>query len=159
MSSEGTSADSDLETRLEERGIRKETGSYYTPEYIVDYIVEETVAPQLDDNDDLDELSVLDPACGAGDFLLGALEFIAAERQRRNPYLSAFEARRRTAEHNLYGVDILPEAAERTRQNLREAVAEPGSEPPELDLNIKVGNSLVGSTIDDLPVDVSEVVG
>lgn len=147
----------DLQDKLATEDRQKETGSYYTPRYIVDYIVDETITPLYDEYDDLDNLSVCDPACGAGVFLIGALEHISEERQRRNPNLGEFKARKRTAEHNLYGVDLLPEAAERTRENLREAVAEPTDrDTVDVDLNIKVGNSLVGSSLSEIPVDICQ---
>lgn len=117
-----------FEAVLADRGVQDETGSFYTPDYVVNYIVEETVGPQVDDHDNLDDVHVLDPACGAGDFLLGALEFIAAERQSRND-TTDFEARRRTAANNLYGVDIQPEAVEMSKLRLRLAVLEAAPRP------------------------------
>lgn len=141
----------DLQDSLANQDRQKTTGSYYTPRYIVDYIINETITPLFDDYDNLDNLSVCDPACGAGIFLIGALDHISEERQRRNPDMSAFEARKRTAEHNLYGVDLLPEAAERTRENIHDAVTNgTDRDAVDLTLNIKTGNSLVGTTLDEL---------
>ena len=67
---------------------RKSTGSYYTPQYIVDYIVENTVGPLIDNIvkktddpseqiDNILDLNVLDPAMGSGHFLVGATNYIA----------------------------------------------------------------------------------
>ena len=75
-------------TLVNAKGERKATGSYYTPEYIVNYIVEATLGPTLDEAardatspDDLTrrilDLKVLDPAMGSGHFLVAATEFIA----------------------------------------------------------------------------------
>lgn len=78
---------------------RKATGTYYTPDYIVRYIVEKTLQPLCDridrlpgvqkakagrteDNSFADEilrLNILDPAMGSGHFLVRATEFLADE--------------------------------------------------------------------------------
>ena len=85
-------------------GERKATGSYYTPEYVVEYIVDETLEPLVDDiREDLVgqttykkgdegagtfadqfaervfELNVLDPAMGSGHFLTSAIDYLARE--------------------------------------------------------------------------------
>ena len=81
-------------------GERKATGSYYTPEYVVEYIVEETLGPQvasireelMAENVDRDgggfaerfteeilDLTVLDPAMGSGHFLVNAVDYLARE--------------------------------------------------------------------------------
>lgn len=67
--------------RVEEKPeVRKAGGVYYTPTYIVDYIVKQTVGPLVDGKTpkQIEKLSVLDPACGSGSFLLGAFEFLLA---------------------------------------------------------------------------------
>ncbi|MBC7368344.1 MAG: N-6 DNA methylase [Undibacterium sp.] len=58
--------------------VRKAGGVYYTPTYIVRYIVEKTVGPLLAGKSpkQLEHLTVLDPACGSGSFLLGAFEYL-----------------------------------------------------------------------------------
>ena len=58
--------------------VRKAGGVYYTPTYIVRYIVEQTVGPLLAGKSpkQIEHLTVLDPACGSGSFLLGAFEFL-----------------------------------------------------------------------------------
>lgn len=58
--------------------VRKAGGVYYTPTYIVRYIVEQTVGPLLAGKSpkQIEHLAVLDPACGSGSFLLGAFEFL-----------------------------------------------------------------------------------
>jgi Eco57I restriction-modification methylase/restriction endonuclease TaqI-like protein/N-6 DNA methylase/type I restriction and modification enzyme subunit R-like protein len=56
--------------------VRKAGGVYYTPRYIVDYIVEQTVGRLLAGKTpkQVAALRILDPACGSGSFLLGAYE-------------------------------------------------------------------------------------
>jgi hypothetical protein len=60
------------------KGDRKSTGSYYTPDYLVDYIVEETLMPLTENKNpsELLSLRVLDPAMGSGHFLLGVVKFL-----------------------------------------------------------------------------------
>ncbi|WP_276302298.1 Eco57I restriction-modification methylase domain-containing protein [Halorussus lipolyticus] len=76
-----------------ETGKRKTTGSYYTPEFVVEYVVERTLEPLLDEiRADLDpqspdyadefaervfDLAVLDPAMGSGHFLVKTVEYLA----------------------------------------------------------------------------------
>jgi len=80
-----------------DRSNRKATGTYYTPDYIVQYIVEETLNPiceriektpevivakekKIEDNSFAKEvlkLNILDPAMGSGHFLVRATEFLA----------------------------------------------------------------------------------
>ena len=65
------------QAKVEEKPeVRKAGGVYYTPQYIVDYIVQKTVGPLVDGKTpkQLETLAVLDPACGSGTFLLGAYD-------------------------------------------------------------------------------------
>ncbi|MFH0765519.1 MAG: Eco57I restriction-modification methylase domain-containing protein, partial [Calditrichota bacterium] len=88
--------------RIEVKPISEErwlTGSYYTPGWVVDYILQETLKPLLDEIErseavqnakqkDIDDnsfaeavlkLRILDPAMGSGHFLVGATEYLADE--------------------------------------------------------------------------------
>ena len=58
--------------------VKKAGGVYYTPQYIVDYIVAHTVGELVKDKTprDVAKLRVLDPACGSGSFLLGAYQYL-----------------------------------------------------------------------------------
>ncbi|MBN1479294.1 Eco57I restriction-modification methylase domain-containing protein [candidate division KSB1 bacterium] len=65
--------------RIDEKpDVRKAGGVYYTPQYIVDYIVEHTVGELLKEKSpkQVSELRFLDPACGSGSFLLGAFQYL-----------------------------------------------------------------------------------
>jgi hypothetical protein len=76
--------------------VRKAGGVYYTPRYIVDYIVEQTVGKLLDDiaaeketegvkafATRTEKLRILDPACGSGSFLIRAYERVCEHWQER----------------------------------------------------------------------------
>jgi type I restriction-modification system DNA methylase subunit len=58
--------------------VKKAGGVYYTPQYIVDYIVRQTVGELLKDKTPRDaaKLRILDPACGSGSFLIGAYQYL-----------------------------------------------------------------------------------
>ena len=58
--------------------VKKAGGVFYTPAYIVDYIVRETVGKLVDGKapKQVSKLRVLDPACGSGSFLVGAFQFL-----------------------------------------------------------------------------------
>ena len=67
------------QVKIEEKPeVRKAGGVYYTPAYIVDYIVKQTVGVLCDGKTpkQIAKLTVLDPACGSGSFLLGAYRFL-----------------------------------------------------------------------------------
>jgi len=110
--------------------VRKAGGVYYTPTYIVDYIVENTVGKLLQGKTPAQaaKLRFLDPACGSGSFLTGAYQHLLdwhLDYYRRHP--NQFRNRRRetaqglvltTAEkrrillNNIYGVDLDQNAVE-----------------------------------------------
>lgn len=58
--------------------VKKAGGVYYTPKYIVDYIVEHTVGEKIKAKTpgEVSKLKILDPACGSGSFLLGAYQLL-----------------------------------------------------------------------------------
>ena len=120
--------------------VRKAGGVYYTPQYIVDYIVKNTVGKLLAECKtpaDVAKLKILDPACGSGSFLLGAYEALIdwhkeyfaragkEKRDRESFYRDESGQIRLTAKlkrdilkNNLFGVDIDPQAVEVTRFSL-----------------------------------------
>jgi type I restriction-modification system DNA methylase subunit len=58
--------------------VKKAGGVYYTPQFVVDYIVKHTVGELVKDKTpkEVSKLRILDPACGSGSFLLGAYQFL-----------------------------------------------------------------------------------
>ncbi len=151
--------------------VRKAGGVYYTPGYIVDYIVENTVGALLRDRspEQAAQLRVLDPACGSGSFLTGAYDYLldwhlaqyraAPERWKNRIRHSAdgiilrIEEKRRILLENIYGVDLDQNAVEVSKLSLLLKMLENEhdtldiEEPllPDLSGNIKWGNSLIGS--------------
>ncbi|MBE9509072.1 MAG: N-6 DNA methylase, partial [Chloroflexi bacterium] len=125
---------------------RKQHGIYYTPQFVVDYIVEQTLERVLEERslDEVRDLTVLDMACGSGSFLITAYERLLrhhAEAQQQ-PALPQ-EERLEVLTRNVYGVDLDAQAVEVAQLNLLlKALEEPG-DLPNLNGNVKRGNSLV----------------
>ncbi|MCY3833659.1 MAG: N-6 DNA methylase [Chloroflexi bacterium] len=167
----------DVETRVtveEKPEARKAGGVYYTPGYIVDYIVENTVGALLQGKTPAEaaQLRMLDPACGSGSFLTGAYQYLLdwhlkqyseapARYQNRIRHTSEglilrIEEKRRILLNNIYGVDLDQNAVEVSKLALLLKMLENEgdgadlhelAEPllPDLRGNIKWGNSLIGS--------------
>jgi type I restriction-modification system DNA methylase subunit len=131
---------------------RKEHGIYYTPTFIVDYIVKNALQPVLDkcsSIEDLKKIKVLDPACGSGSFLIKALEVI------HNKYIEfgnpgGVFTKLDILLNNIYGVDLDPQAVEIARLNLLVNALDERMKLPGLEKNIKNGNSLISGTDQEL---------
>jgi hypothetical protein len=142
------------ETRGNER---KTTGSYYTPDTLVQALLTSALDPVLDrvqaEADDpaaaLLGVKVLDPACGSGHFLLAAGRHIAARvaRLRAGGTAGAEEYRhalRDVARACLHGVDRNPMAVELAKVALWIETVEPGKPLGFLDANLRCGDALLG---------------
>jgi hypothetical protein len=138
---------------------RKDTGSYYTPTSLVESLLDTALDPVLDDAEKSDEaieallnVTVCDPACGSGHFLVGAARRIAkrvAAIRTGDPEPTPEAVRsamRDVAGRCIYGVDVNPLAAELAKVSLWMEALEPGRPLTFLDAQIKVGNALVGAT-------------
>ncbi|MGO8792168.1 MAG: Eco57I restriction-modification methylase domain-containing protein, partial [Terriglobia bacterium] len=175
------------QVKVEEKPeVRKAGGVYYTPRYIVDYIVRETVGRAIEGKSpkQIEKIRILDPACGSGSFLIGAFQYLIdyhvkwylahPEQEVRHAHpsldfmrevhtdpdgskrLSVYR-KAKILRHNLFGVDIDPQAVEITMMSLylKALEGEQSQLPPkqhilpELKYNIQCGNSLIGPDIYD----------
>ncbi|MDR2168802.1 MAG: N-6 DNA methylase, partial [Planctomycetaceae bacterium] len=121
--------------------VRKSGGVFYTPQYIVDYIVQNTVGVLIKDKtpDEISEFTIVDPACGSGSFLVGAyqyllnyhLDFYTRESNKRlalrcdkifesaaDTYRLTIAEKQRILQNNIFGVDIDSQAVEVTKLSL-----------------------------------------
>jgi type I restriction-modification system DNA methylase subunit len=136
------------QVKVEEKPeVRKAGGVYYTPRYIVDYIVRETVGKAIEGKSpkQIEKIRILDPACGSGSFLIGAFQYLIdyhvkwylahPEQEVRHAHpsldfmrevhtdpdgekrLSVYR-KARILRNNLFGVDIDPQAVEITMMSL-----------------------------------------
>lgn len=139
---------------------RKKTGSYYTPEGMVQLLLDSALEPVVQKTlarhpeqpaEALLRLAVVDPACGSGHFLLGAAHRLAAHVARLQAGGTASLAEYRRALRQvvgrcLYGVDLNPLAVELCKVTLWIEAMEPGRPLTFLDSHIQWGNALLGAT-------------
>ncbi|MGZ3783895.1 MAG: Eco57I restriction-modification methylase domain-containing protein [Bdellovibrio sp.] len=86
---------------------RREAGSYYTPEVIVDFIIKTTVGTELNGKGKLNiqNYTFFDPAMGTGNFLMGVVKYLTPILAKRNQ-ISNSKAMKLIAENCLFGTDI-----------------------------------------------------
>lgn len=131
---------------------RKEQGIFYTPTFIVDYVVTSTLGTLLRDKAlDAKKIKVLDPACGSGSFLIKAFDHMKASlyssdesKMRRIDEQGMYSVKTAILKNNLYGVDLDAKAVEITKLNLLLKAAEKFRRlPQDVELHIMHGNSLI----------------
>ena len=142
---------------------RKTTGSYYTPDSLVQCLLDSALEPVIAERlaaaktpkqkeEALQALKVCDKAAGSGHFLIRAAHRIARHlAQVRSGEEEPSPAVYRTAlrdviGHCIYGVDINPMAVELCKVTLWLEALEPGKPLSFLDHHIRCGNSLLGAT-------------
>ena len=144
--------------KLEESKIhRKEQGIYYTPSYIVDYIVKNTVGKYIKTHtpEEIHKVKILDPACGSGSFLIRAYrelenywnqQYGNQETLKFDEGESFYSMKVEILKNNIFGIDLDPKAVEIAQLNLLLQISETKQRLPLLQNNIKVGNSLINDT-------------
>jgi type I restriction-modification system DNA methylase subunit len=144
---------------------RKTSGSYYTPDSLVQCLLDSALDPVVDEaikgksggaaEKAILALKVCDTAVGSGHFLVGAAHRLArhlarvralAQGESEPSPLLYQHALRDVIGRCLYGVDVNPMAAELCRVSLWLEALEPGKPLSFLDHHIRVGNSLLGAT-------------
>jgi hypothetical protein len=142
---------------------RKTSGSYYTPTSLIELLLDTALDPLLDravkDAADaaraeanLLALTVCDPACGSGHFLVAAARRIARRLaevrtgEPEPPYDAVRSAMADVVGHCLYGVDLNELAAELAKVSLWLEAVQPGRPLSFLGARIRHGNALLGTT-------------
>ena len=160
------------------QGRRKKDGIFYTPSYIVHYIVDNSLGAYLRENEErikaevglkdgisdttyakrekqvytqyqtfLQNVKILDPACGSGAFLVYVFDYLLAENQRVSAILGDLfgteDYVRDILRNNIYGVDLNEESVEITKLSLWLKTAQKDKQLTALDENVKCGNSLI----------------
>ena len=128
--------------------VKKAGGVYYTPAYIVEYIVKNTVGKLCEGKSprQIEKLRFLDPACGSGSFLIGAYTYLlnyhrdwyvndGTQKHTKEIYqgsggqwLLTTQQKKQILLNNIYGVDIDSQAVEVTKLSLLLKVLEGESE-------------------------------
>ena len=158
------------------KGERKATGSFYTPDEVVRYIVRECLGPVVrkrlaeasEKKEDLPlallKIKVVDPAMGSGHFLVAATEYLAEQLlglgeenalELKSSGIQEDEleawAKRQIVSHCIYGVDLNPMAVELAKVSLWLTTFSRGHPLTFLDHRLKSGNSLLGARLEELP--------
>ncbi len=174
--------------QMVDKGIRKKKGIYYTPKEITSYICFQTISSYVFDhlkeespngNPNLEQIpqpelekllqhlakvKILDPACGAGVFLIEAAEILFQIQKfiftRLEKPVNDYNLKRNILLNNIYGVDLFPDAIKDTKTQLLhwlslQSTANYDSQLIScLDWNLRVGNSLIGWLHEDLGVSI-----
>ena len=121
--------------------IKKAGGVFYTPTYIVKYIVEQTIGKKLADctPENASSITICDPACGSGSFLVGAFKYLlnwyldkyTKNKTEENKNLKtgklisvkngielSIQEKKKILTTHIYGVDIDAQAVEVTKLSL-----------------------------------------
>jgi len=186
------------ELQTKEISQRKKEGVFYTPDYITEYICKNTIIPYLSKNestephhlvveykenlkeleDKIDQIKILDPACGSGAFLVKAVDVLISiideiqnfkygqgasiiskkgKKESGVAKQTTFDkehetdiARRKLIQNNIYGVDLNPESVEITKLSLFLKIATKNKRLIGLSQRIRVGNSIVNDTAFDI---------
>jgi len=153
---------------LEEKAeVRKAGGVYYTPQYIVDSIVEHTVGRLTKDKTpkEVSKIKIVDPACGSGSFLIGAYQYLLnwhkdfysesgkpSKGGKDNPLTPTGELttaeKKRILLNNVFGVDLDVNAVEVTKLSLLLKCME-GETKESIEAQQKLFHDRVLPTLDD----------
>ena len=144
-------------------GRRKDTGTFYTPRAMTEYLVRRTLAPLVRGRtpEGILALRVVDPAMGSGAFLVAACRYLAAAYEdaliaegalTRADVTPADRAafRRAVAQRCVYGVDLNPTAVQLARLSLWLCTLAADRPLSFLDHHLRAGNTLVGARAADI---------
>ncbi len=142
---------------------RKQSGTFYTPRALTEFVVRETLTPLTRGKtaNEILNLRIVDPSMGSGAFLVAACRHLASAYERAlvsEGRLSEPEVdevvqadfRRLVAQHCLYGVDKNSTAVELARLSLWLATLSRGKPLSFLDHRLRAGDALVGARPEDL---------
>ncbi len=156
--------------------VRKAGGVYYTPQYIVDYIVKNTVGKLIEGKtpNEISKIKIVDPACGSGSFLIGAFQYLLdyhknyysnsgkpSKGKKDNPltpdgHLTTSE-KKKILLNNIFGVDLDINAVEVTKLSLLLKCME-GETDASIAQQFKLWNERVLPTLDDNIKDGNSVI-
>lgn len=144
---------------------RKAGGVYYTPQYIVEYIVSRTIDPMVKGKTpkQIENIKIADISCGSGSFLLGAYQYLlqwhldyythksgkAESKKMLTPDGNlCTDIKKKILINNIFGVDIDPQAVEVTKLSLLLKCME-GETPSSVSTQLNLFNERVLPTLDE----------
>ena len=126
---------------------KRELAAVYTPETVVQFIVNTTIDSYLNNNSvDPKNIKIIDPACGSGIFLLYAIDYLLRKVEDKNALTNL--AKIGLVKNNIFGLDLDSNAVNECHKNISNHILEhPTNEEIKkinsiLQKNIKVGNAL-----------------
>ncbi len=147
--------------------VKKAGGVYYTPQYIVDYIVENTLGKLIKNKtpQEISNIKIVDPACGSGSFLMGAYQYLLdwhkdfytqkgkQSKGKKDDVLTptgelTTNEKKRILLNNIYGVDLDSNAVEVTKLSLLLKCME-GETKESIDAQTQLFNERILPTLDD----------
>ncbi|PYR08632.1 MAG: hypothetical protein DMF99_18810 [Acidobacteria bacterium] len=141
-------------------GVRKATGTFYTPQPIAEYVVRRAIGPLVRDAtpERILGLRIVDPAMGSGAFLVAACRYLASAYEQALIGAGRCHAadlgerervaiRRQIAERCLYGVDLNPMAVQLARLSMWLATLAADRPLSFLDHRLQTGDSLLGASL------------
>jgi hypothetical protein len=149
----------DAEGESDQGNARKTSGSYYTPDSLVQELIKSALLPVIEHRFKTNpeqpraallSIRVCDPACGSGHFLLAAARRLAAKVAELDAQGDQYteeqyrHALREVVQHCIHGVDLNPMAIELCKTALWLEALEPGKPLGFLDAHIQCGNALIG---------------
>jgi type I restriction-modification system DNA methylase subunit len=159
---------------------RKEAGVYYTPPFVVDYIVANTLGKKIQQIEkqgialpallqEVAKIKIIDPSCGSGSFLLGAYQYLLAYYQKWYEMPLPTEVRQQILVHHIFGVDIDAQAVEVAKLSLwikcfehETSIEFTQLQTYPLENNMRCGNALVSTdfyqqTLFTIPSEMSHI--
>ncbi len=148
---------------------RKKLGQYYTPKFVVDYIVKNTLGKLLEGKtpEEVSKIKVLDPACGSGSFLIRSFDYLKDYYVRYNDKQmekakkgnindinnwannhQIIDYNHKILKENLHGVDLNYLSTQICSINLWLRALEKDKKLEKLSKNMLHGNSLISGVED-----------
>ncbi|MDR1382570.1 MAG: N-6 DNA methylase [Planctomycetaceae bacterium] len=147
--------------------VRKVGGVYYTPQYVVDYIIKNTVGELIESKTpkEINKIKIIDPACGGGSFLVGAYQYLLdwhknyynknseSSKYKKSNQLTpegnlTVAEKKRILLNNIFGVDVDVNAVEVTKLSLFLKCMEDETEAS-VALQMRLSNEKVLPTLDE----------
>ncbi len=129
----------------EDIGKRKKEGIYYTPKYVVDFIIKNTLKEYIKGKsfEDIKKIKVLDPACGSASFLRKAFDITVQESEKKLDRTLTYKERTDLFLDCIYGVDKDERACDIAKLSISLKVVYDKQLLPKLHDNIRNGDSII----------------